>query len=110
MRVVFYSVDHDPVSNIPSAIGALMRSLALNAVAQELIGILSFWETNRKRESTWIYITAQLRVPSGYFFFFFSLLVHVQLVSVLFYGYRNQVYVVSCKVIKPGEKREVAFI
>lgn len=60
------------------------------------------------QKSTWIYITAQLRGPSGYFFF--SSLVHVQLVSALFYGYRNQVYMVSYKVIKHGEKGVCGFI
>lgn len=40
----------------------------------------------------------------------FSLLVHVQLVSALFYGYRNQVYLVSYKVIKRGQERVCGFL
>lgn len=40
----------------------------------------------------------------------FSSLVHVQLVSALFYGYRHQVYLVSYKVVKRGRERVCGFL
>lgn len=102
MRAVFYAADHDPVSNIPPAPGALMHSFLLMPCLgadwniKFLQGCAASTSTPGReprlggREPPPA-VSTHLRLPPAG-----TGPTH----SALFYGYRNQVYLVSYKVVK----------